>query len=204
MLLRFSRPGSRFRSFLGPNILGCARFRKAKTAMLHHLARAAASLLAASMVLTAAVAANDPTETTVSGWRLIRSKNPQGGPDAVSMSHTADITRSDLELAGLMLRCADKGVDVVIVVVTPFPPRARPAVTVSASNKEWRFDTHVVPPGAELLLPAEAMALASGPWQSAHELAVKVSSPEQSFGGVIPIDGLADALATLIPNCPVH
>ena len=172
--------------------------------MHRYCAKAAVLLLAASMVLTAALAANEPKETTGSGWRLIRSKNPQGGPDAVSMSHTADITRSDLELAGLMLRCTDQGVDLVVVVVTPFPPRAHPAVTVSANNKEWRFDTHVVPPGAELLLPAEATALASGPWQSAHELAVKVSSPEQSFGGVIPIDGLAGALATLIPNCPAR
>jgi hypothetical protein len=180
------------------------RFRKTETVMHRYLAKAALSLLAASMVLTAALVADESKETAVSGWRLIRAKNPQGGPDAVSMSHTADITRSDLELAGLMLRCTDKGVDLVIVVVTPFPPRARPAVTLSANNKEWRFDTQVVPPGAELLLPADAMALATGPWQSAHELAVKVSSQGQSFGGVVPIDGLAGALATLIPNCPAR
>jgi hypothetical protein len=172
--------------------------------MFRSFAQVAALLVAGSLALGVAAAANDPSQTAPGGWRLIRSANPQGGPDAVSMSHTADISRSDLELAGLMLRCADKGIDLVIVVVTPFPPRAQPSVTISANGKEWHFDAQIVPPGAELLLPAEAMSLTTGPWQSAHELAVKVSSPDQSFGGVVPIDGLAGALATLVANCPVR
>jgi len=119
------------------------------------------------------------------------------------MSHTADVIRSDLDLAGMMLRCAEKdGAEIIIVAVTPFPPAARPSVTIGAAGKEFRFDARVVPPGAQLLLPPEAMTLATGPWQLAHELTVKVVSQEQSFGGVIPIDGLADALATLTANCP--
>ena len=140
------------------------------------------------------------------------------------MSHTSDMMRSDLDLAGLMLRChdartqgtgtqgmgmqrqesapTDSGAEVVIVVVTPFPPRAVPSVTIGAAGKEWHFDAHVVPPGAELLLPAEAARLAAGQWQSMHELTVKVSWQERSFGGIIPIDGLADALATLTASCP--
>ena len=152
-----------------------------------------------------------------SGWRLLRTPDPNGGGYAVSMSRTADMGRSDLDLAGVMLRChgsadqatgaADAGahdapVEVAIVAVTPFPPRAQPAVTVSAANEEWHFAARVVPPGAELLLPAEAAELAAGPWQSTPELAVKVSSQERSFSGVIPIDGLAAALATLAANCP--
>ena len=123
----------------------------------------------------------------------------------MSMIHTADITRSDPDLAGLMLRCGEHGAEVAIVVVTPFPPRARPEVTVSADEndgKEGHFTATVVSPGAELLLPAEATGLVAGPWQLTHELVVKVSSPEQSFGGVVPIDGLAAALATLVANCP--
>jgi hypothetical protein len=120
------------------------------------------------------------------------------------MMHTADTGRSDLDLAGLMLRCGEKDVDLVIVVVTPFPPRARPTVTISANGKEWQFDARVVSPGAELLLPMDAMSLVTGAWQSARELAVSVSSPERSFGGVIPIDGVANALSTLATKCPAH
>lgn len=151
-----------------------------------------------SMFLAAATLAAQP----ISDWRLLRTANPRGGADAVSMIHTADITRSDPELAGLMLRCGEHGAEVIIVVVTPFPPRAQPDVTVGADGKEWRFTARVVSPGAELLLPAEATGLATGPWQLTHELVVKVSSPEQSFGGVVPIDGLGAALATLAANCP--
>lgn len=137
------------------------------------------------------------------GWYLLRSVNPRGGPDAVSVSHTADIGRSDLDLAGLMLRCGDHGTaEFVVVAVTPFPPRARPEVFIHADGKRWQFSADVVPPGAELLLPADAAVLAHGPWQSAHELAIEVRSAEQSFRGVVPIDGLADALATLKTNCP--
>jgi hypothetical protein len=153
-----------------------------------------------------------------SGWRLLQGATPAGSAPP-SMSHTSDMMRSDLDLAGLMLRCHDPktestgmqaqgtaptggGAEVAIVVVTPFPPRAVPSVTIGAAGKEWHFEAHVVPPGAELLLPAEAAKLAAGQWQSIHELTVRVSWQERSFGGIIPIDGLADALATLTTTCP--
>jgi len=138
------------------------------------------------------------------GWRLIHTANPRGGPDAVSISHTADIGRSDLDFAGIMVRCGEKMPEFIIVAITPFPPRAHPEVTIGAAGKEWRFDARVLPPGAELLLPSEAMDLANGRWQSAHELAVKVASPTQSFSGVVAIDGLAQALANLISTCPAN
>jgi hypothetical protein len=88
--------------------------------------------------------------------------------------------------------------------VTPFPPQARPAVTISANGNEWRFDASIVSPGAELLLPMEAMGVVGGAWRSVHELAVKVSWPQGSVAGVIPIDGMAEALATLGPKCPIR
>jgi hypothetical protein len=152
--------------------------------------------------VTALIAAASADAAQVGGWHLLRTANPHGGADAVSISHTADITRSDPDLAGLMLRCGEIGAEVVIVAISTFPPCAQPGVTIGADGKEWRFETRVVPPGAELLLPAQATALAMGPWQSAHEITVKISSPEQSFGGVIAIDGLGAALATLSANCP--
>jgi len=155
-----------------------------------------------------AVAADDrvaaPETTTgepIRAWRLVRTVNPRGGPDAVSMVHTADITRSDPDLAGMMLRCGDKGTEVVIVIVAPFPPRARPRVVVSADGRDWNFESSVVPPGAELLLPPEAARLAEGAWRSVAELAVKISSDQTTISGVISIAGLTPALATLAANC---
>jgi hypothetical protein len=148
--------------------------------------------------------AADAQNATRSNWRLLRSANPKGGADAVSMSRTADTARSDLELAGMMLKCGEHGIEIVIVALTPLPPRARPEATISAMGKEWRFTASIVPPGAELLLPEDATRLAAGPWQSARELSVQVRSQQQSFGGVIPIDGLAGALTTLSANCPLR
>ena len=170
--------------------------------MPRHFIRVAVSLITG--LLAASAAADTQHPKLPSGWHLLRTANPRGGPDAVSMSHTADINRSDLDLAGMMLRCGENGVEVIIVVVTPFSPHARPDVSIGTASKEWRFSAHIVPPGAQLLLPAEAMRLATGPWQLAPELAVKVASQEQSFGGVIPIEGIGEAFATLVANCPAQ
>jgi hypothetical protein len=164
----------------------------------------AAIILAGLGLVTPSAAADTEHPSPASSWHLVRTANPRGGRDAVSMSHTADMTRSDLDLAGVMLRCGEPAgqLEIVIVAVTPFPPRARPDITIATDGKEWRFSARVASPGAELQLPAEAMGLAAGPWQSARELAVKVTSPEQSFGGVIPVMGLGEALATLASSCP--
>ncbi len=103
-----------------------------------------------------------------------------------------------------MLRCGEQGPDVAIIALTPFPPRAKPNVSISAKGKNWQFVAQVVPPGAELLLPQAATTLAYGPWQHAHELSITVTSPEQSFGGLVQIDGLAEALTALTANCAPH
>lgn len=160
--------------------------------------------LAFTFVIIQSVASEavDNQSANAGNWRLLRTANPKGGPDAVSMSRTADMTRSDLDLAGMMLKCGEHGTEIVIVALTPFAPRARPEITISALGKEWQFSASVVPPGAELLLPADATRLAAGPWQSAHELSVHVKSQDRSFGGVIPIDGLTAAFASLSVNCP--
>ena len=109
--------------------------------MFHYCARAAAIFLALLGLFSAVVAAETQHPKPASGWHLVRTANPRGGPDAVSISHTADISRSDLDLAGLMLRCGEKSVEVMIVVVTPLSPRARPDVTIGADQQGmavWR------------------------------------------------------------------
>jgi hypothetical protein len=139
--------------------------------------------------------------TLTNGWRLVRIPNPGGGPEAISVDHTADVSRSDLDFAGLMLRCGEHAPEVAIIALTPFPPRANPTVSMGANGENWRFVAQVVPPGAELLLPQEATTLAYGPWQRAHELSVTVTSPDQSFSGIVEIDGLPEALIALTANC---
>ena len=176
-----------------------ASFRKFLRDPLARLFLIAFMTLQPTMVLAA-----ESANTIAGGWRLLRSPNPQGGPDAISVGHTADVTRSDLDLAGMMLKCSDNGPEIVIVVVTPFPPRAQPEVTIAASGQEWRFVASIVPPGAQLLLPPEAARLATGAWQRATELSIQVKSAEKTFSGVIPTGELGTAFTTLLANCPTR
>jgi hypothetical protein len=133
------------------------------------------------------------------GWRLVRSRDPRGGPDAVSMMRTADTAVSDLEFAGVVLRCGEARPELRLVVLTPLPPRARPAVAIAAGAREMRFDATVIPPGAELLLPPDA--LADAPLRSAREISIRIDTAGSTIKGAVVIEGLDAALAALTVNC---
>jgi hypothetical protein len=140
-------------------------------------------------------------------WRLVRTPNPTGGREAVSIMQTADMTKSDIDLAGLMLRCSDSHVEVLFVLVRPLPMRAHLKVTASAGDKSTDFVATVVPPGVTVLLPQEAIALATGPWQNASELSVQIGAVEGEtlptpIRGVVSLVGLGGALPLLMANCP--
>jgi hypothetical protein len=135
-------------------------------------------------------------------WRLVRTPNPAGGRAAVSIIQIADISRSDLDLAGLMLRCGESATEVLIVVVRYLPLGTHPKVTVRTGPSSTEFSGRVIPPGLLVLLPPEATTLAAGPWQAASELAVTVDDEEGAIRGVIPLTGLAGALQVLKSNCP--
>jgi len=139
--------------------------------------------------------------TPVDMWRLVRTPDPIGGRDAVSITRTADVSKSDLEFAGLMLRCGDRSVEVLIVLVRPFPPRAHPKVDVSAGSATAEFTASVAQPEVLLLLPREATRLAAGSWQAATELTVTVEDERGAIRGVVPLTGLGHALALLRSNC---
>ena len=158
-----------------------------------------AVLIAFSTTASPTPDANQPVMP--GGWHLIRTKNPNGGTDAISVSHTADVGHSDVDFAGVMVRCGEKDMEVIVVAVTPFSPRAKPEVTVSTNAQEWRFNAQVISPGAELQLPIEAIRLAAGSWQSARELTIRVVSQEQSFSGVVPTEGMGQALTALRAYC---
>ena len=147
---------------------------------------------------------SDKRQSSIAGaWRLVRTPNPAGGPDAVSIMHTADVSRSDLDLAGLMVRCGQETTEVLIVLVRPFPPRARPKVSIGvAGSGPVEFTASVAAPGLLLLLPPEANTLAAGPWQTAPELTIAVADEHAPIHGVVPLTGLGIALGELRQNCP--
>jgi hypothetical protein len=134
-------------------------------------------------------------------WRLVRSPDPRGGPDAVSIMHTAELSRSDPDIAGLMLRCASGGVEALVIVVEPLPPRERAHVGLSALGASATFDVTVVPPFAALLLPQEAAALFAGPWRSAPDLSIQVDADQTSVHGIVALTGLRPALDRLTASC---
>jgi len=137
-------------------------------------------------------------------WRLMRAPNPYGGPDAVSIVHTVDFARSDADLAGIMLRCAARGLETLAIVFDPRPPSSRPWVKVSLSGAEKTFEAKVVPPFTALLLPAEATSLLTGGWRTSDELAIEVEAEPAPVKGILSLAGLGPALEELRASCPAQ
>jgi hypothetical protein len=134
-------------------------------------------------------------------WRLVRSLDPRGGPDAVSIMHTTELSKSDPDIAGLMLRCAGVGVEALVIVIEPRPPRARPRISIGALGANSTFDATVVPPFSALLLPKDAAALLAGPWQSAPELSIRIDGDQATVRGIVLLAGLRPAMDRLMENC---
>jgi hypothetical protein len=134
-------------------------------------------------------------------WRLVRTPNPQGGRDAVSIMQTADVSRSDLNFAGLMIRCSDNTIEVLVVVVEPGRPRTHPIIVLSDGTTTTRFTASIVPPGTLVLLPPEAATLATGPWQSASDLSIELNNDGGQVRGVVPVQGMRGAIHELQSNC---
>ena len=143
-----------------------------------------------------------PTSALAGGWRLARSRNPNGGVDAVSIMQPADTTRSDLDFAGIMIRCSESGAEVVIVTLPALPFRIRPYVAFGKPENAIKFEATVAPPGTLVLLPKEATGLVNGPWQALEDLFVQVDYEQSTIRGVVKIAGLEGAFKHLNTSCP--
>jgi hypothetical protein len=144
-------------------------------------------------------AAND-----INGWRLVKTRDPRGGPDAVSVTRPADGARSDLNFAGLMLRCPTAGADVevALALLEPLPPRTRPNVALHDGQSDIQVAASVIAPGLLLLLPPEITVLVKGSWQKQRQLSVSIRSDGTTTAGVVALDGLGAAYQALVANCP--
>lgn len=135
-----------------------------------------------------------------SSWNLTFAKGPQGENNAAIL-HTADIDRSDPLFAGLMLRCADRGLDVVAVVLKPFPPKTHPHVTLRNNIQTSFFDGTVIPTGAGILLPMQGVELLDHGWLSNPDLTIKIADGADTIEGVVQLAGLSEAATRLINQC---
>jgi hypothetical protein len=153
-------------------------------------------LLSTSPPDAATASAND-------GWQFVRTPNPAKGPDAVSIMRTADILRSDSDLAGVMIRCEENhGLEVLLAVIRPIPPRSKRDVVVTWGAMTSRLRAEASSAGTTLNLPDEAAVFARGAWQAQKELGVTIKDPEADIHGVVRLDGLSQAMAKLSANCP--
>lgn len=157
--------------------------------------------------VTAAASENSrPSEqqnaaSTGPSWRLVRSTGANGEPGAPAILHTIDFERSNPRLAGLMLRCGKQSIEIIIVVIEPFPPRARPQVTLRTSGQVFQFEGSIIPTGAGILLPSDATGSLIGPLRSASELEIKIADRESVLDGVVPLSGLSTAIDSLNSEC---
>jgi hypothetical protein len=116
---------------------------------------------------------------------------------------TADTAQSDPDLAGLMIRCAEKpGLEVLLALVRPFPPRSKRDVVVTTGTTRSVFHAETSSAGTALVLPIEATAFTTGHWRGLKELAVTINDPEAEIRGVISLEGLALAMTKLLASCP--
>jgi len=144
-----------------------------------------------------------PDASPYDAWRLVRTADPRGGPDAVSIMRTADTGRSDPDLAGLMIRCQEKqGLGVLLGVVRPFPPRSKRNVAIGSGGVQSVFVAESTDTGTALVLPIDASAFTTGVWRSLNRLEVKISDPEADIHGMILLDGVTPAIAKLAASCP--
>jgi hypothetical protein len=95
--------------------------------------------------------------------------------------HPADISRSDFKLAGLMLRCGKGGPEAVIVLLRPFPLRARPNVVFGEPGNETQFEATVAAPGTAVLLPTDAASLVNVSWQALNYLFIRSKMAKLQF-----------------------
>jgi hypothetical protein len=142
----------------------------------------------------------NPGEASES-WRRVHGLGSNGGTEAAAILHTADFERSDPRLAGLMLRCSEYGVEVIIVVVEPFPPHMRPKITLRVAGQESYFEGVVIPTGAGVRVPVDAWKLAIGLQLGSKELGIKISDGESTIDGVVALSGLTPALESLSADC---
>ncbi|WP_051389893.1 hypothetical protein [Bradyrhizobium sp. Ec3.3] len=135
-------------------------------------------------------------------WKFTRTQGTKDGESFAAIMKTADTTQSDLDFAGLIVRCAPKGkIDVLIALIRPFPPRSRPEVTIAAGGSSLTFEASMAGAGTAVLLPDEVSAFAAGKWQTTPSLAIRVKENDSEIKGVIALGGLREAYASLVANC---
>lgn len=149
------------------------------------------------------VQAGTRTTQLPGGWRLVRTPNPAGGPEAVSVLHAADSSGSDIAFAGLTIRCGQPDTEVLLILLNPLVRGSQYRILTKSGSAQTQFEAKAVQGGEVLLLPHGATDLANGSWQTEPELSVDIATPSPIHGS-LPLAGLPSAMQALSQNCPAH
>src|SRR5262249_35254916 len=97
---------------------------------------------------------------------------------------------------------SDTGYDVLAGLLKPFPPRTQPKVKLTIGGATVDLDGTVIPPGAGVVLAAEAAIRVKEAGQSSSDLAIEGEDDSNATRGIISLEGLGPALSPLTSNCP--
>jgi hypothetical protein len=139
-----------------------------------------------------------PSSSPIAGkWRLVHTPSPHDGQDVVSIMATAEFSGSDPDFAGLIVRCATPEFEILVSVISPYPLRARPTISIDGK----KFQGSIVPPGVLIRLPDEANALAKEQWRTLASLPLTVENDGTITHGLVSLEGFDAALQTLTTSC---
>ena len=136
---------------------------------------------------------------TIGRWRLIRTPSPTGRLEAVSITRPGELSGSDPNFVGLMIRCAEPDLEVLLVMLQPLPPRAHPTIIIDGT----KVDGRVVPPGM-IQLPPDFAKVAKDVWPKRPNLRFSIEEDSVTTKGLVLLDDLDRALDVLTGACPTR
>lgn len=137
----------------------------------------------------------DPTN-----WHRLDIPNPRGGPPLAALMQVADLAQSDEGLAGMMVRCRDRALETVVVILDPLPPKQQVDVVLSAGGASAKVVGTPIITGAGLAVPIDLPSYLNGSWADEPNLEVRVAA-HQGIRGVVPLAGLKSKLALFGLEC---
>ena len=139
------------------------------------------------------------SETPAGAWHLVHGEGKETETQAIL--HTPEFERSDPQLAGLMLRCGQKGIETIVVVVEPYSPETRPEIVLRSAEREIHFEGRMIPTGAGIRLPDEAANWLTQAAKASGEVEIEIAAANKKVDGVVGLTGLPSAVQPLNSDC---
>jgi hypothetical protein len=141
-------------------------------------------------------------------WHIAHVISPTTKAPVSALLQVADPDRSDPDFIGMMIRCSDAAGRTtflpVFVIADPFPPQARPQVTLRDNDKSIVTTADVIPPGAAISIPIDIQEQILDTSPQTSNLSVVITYQHTTIHGAISLAGLSDGLSKLAPECASH